>query len=986
MPNKKHVRFLISLYLLTGWCLNASAQQPAFRNFQVKDGLPSSEVYDVMQDSKGYMWFCTDAGVSRYDGYSFRNFSNPQGLPDNTVFGAYEDKKGRIWFRSMSGKLSYFLHDSIYTIGANSRINKEIAFSMISSLCIDSKDTLWCGVSSNFKGYIKIAPPYGASDFTFVDAGGLGAFLVKVDEEQAVWGGRIYPKEIPLPTQPQYREISKKGSIIRYECPKTMTPNTKYIRTHSNCIYWCGFKEITASTGSETQHFYSPTIPISLFSDKEDNLWAGFYQDGVILFEKGNLSKIKTRYLEGMSVSCTMEDSEGGRWFSTIGNGVFYMASDNFLYYDINEGPLNNKVTALFPLDSASVLAGLSDGTIYEYSSRDKNKFPFHGPGTIFCMDTFSGSLLVGCQHAFRIDLHHPSNPVTFSQDGVLHTVKCLTHNNKGDVWGGVYSNLLKLDPGTGKILLFEKATSRIISIACDDSNTVWLGCVNGLWTYHKGKFTYWGDRYPLLKNCIEDLYLDKDGVLWMATKGAGLIVFKNGKCVQLSTATGLSSNLCKSVTEDKDGIIWLGTNKGIDRITPLSWGSFKIEAFTLDDGLPSNEIYQVVRNGHYLWAASNAGLIYFDTRIANSRKNPPPVFISSCEVNYHRKDNVSLQELNYSQNFIRINFVGLCYKRGSGLRYRYRLEGLDTVWNYSEFTTIQYSTLPPGDYTFKVYAINSSGLESPAPATLHFHILKPFWLKLWFITMCSILSLTLIYLIYTQRLKILKRNLLREDLFKRKISEIELKALRAQMNPHFIFNCIASIQNFILKSDTDSANKYLSKFSRLIRLVLINSTHEYISLENELETLGLYLDLEQMRFQEKFRYVIVVDKDIDTRNILIAPLIIQPYVENAIWHGLMHLTARKGELMIDIRKAGDSLKCTIEDNGIGRKKSMESKTGSRHKSLGMSITKERLENINAIYKSKLSVNFIDKYDSQGLATGTVAELFIPLAISNKNI
>jgi tetratricopeptide (TPR) repeat protein len=215
----------------------------------------------------------------------------------------------------------------------------------------------------------------------------------------------------------------------------------------------------------------------------------------------------------------------------------------------------------------------------------------------------------------------------------------------------------------------------------------------------------------------------------------------------------------------------------------------------------------------------------------------------------------------------------------------------------------------------------------------------------------------------------------------KQKIA-MELKALRAQMNPHFIFNAINSIQHFILNNDSKAAHLHLTRFSQLIRKVLENSRFESIPLAEEIKMLELYLELESLRFSSKFNYKISIDKSIDAEHILISPLIIQPFVENAIWHGLMHLKERQGELLIGFEKINGSLKCTINDNGIGRKRSMELKKGTSHESMGLSIAKERLQIVNMLNKAKTSVNLIDKTNNDGTPSGTVVELFMPVILN----
>jgi len=212
----------------------------------------------------------------------------------------------------------------------------------------------------------------------------------------------------------------------------------------------------------------------------------------------------------------------------------------------------------------------------------------------------------------------------------------------------------------------------------------------------------------------------------------------------------------------------------------------------------------------------------------------------------------------------------------------------------------------------------------------------------------------------------------------------MELKALRAQMNPHFIFNAINSIQSFILENDKYGAQKHLSRFSKLMRMVLENSSYENIPISDEIKMLELYLEFERIRFSSRFWFKIMVDDSIDKDNIFISPLLIQPYVENAIWHGLMHLTGRQGEVSIHFELQNNQLKCSIDDNGIGREQSMKLKKDSVHKSMGLSIAAERLEIINALFKSKMSVNFTDKINTDGTAAGTRVELLMPIITNIK--
>jgi LytS/YehU family sensor histidine kinase len=213
------------------------------------------------------------------------------------------------------------------------------------------------------------------------------------------------------------------------------------------------------------------------------------------------------------------------------------------------------------------------------------------------------------------------------------------------------------------------------------------------------------------------------------------------------------------------------------------------------------------------------------------------------------------------------------------------------------------------------------------------------------------------------------------------KMTEVEMQALRAQMNPHFIFNCLNSINRYIVKSDQTTASLYLTKFAKLIRLILDNSNSKNVNLTNEMEALKLYIEMEALRFDKKFTYEIKVEGNLGTDTIELPPLIIQPYVENAIWHGLLHKDSN-GHLSVRVSMNGDSmLQCIIEDNGVGRDKAKElkSKTATSRKSLGMQLTENRLSLLNKHAELNASIEIIDLKNGNNEAAGTKVILKIPV-------
>jgi sensor histidine kinase YesM len=247
----------------------------------------------------------------------------------------------------------------------------------------------------------------------------------------------------------------------------------------------------------------------------------------------------------------------------------------------------------------------------------------------------------------------------------------------------------------------------------------------------------------------------------------------------------------------------------------------------------------------------------------------------------------------------------------------------------------------------------------------------SPFWKEKWFKAMLVLAGLSGIYSVYTIRLRQIKHHELVKREFSQKLADMEMKVLKAQMNPHFIFNSLNAINWYILKSETDKASFYLTKFSKLIRLILDNSNQKAISLDQELTALKLYLEMEALRFNEKFSYAISVDSELNPLSIGVPPLVIQPFVENAIWQGLLHKEA-DGKIEIQVNRMPGGLKYVITDNGIGRKKSSElkSKAADEDKASGMKVNSDRLAILNRESNIR-SVETIDLENAQGEPLGT---------------
>ena len=467
----------------------------------------------------------------------------------------------------------------------------------------------------------------------------------------------------------------------------------------------------------------------------------------------------------------------------------------------------------------------------------------------------------------------------------------------------------------------------------------------------------------------------DKRGDVWVASL-SGLDIIRDDKVIAtLTEKDGLASNALMSITFDQKGNGWVATDNGVSKIV---WDgkTYTIKNFDMRNGLISNDVYSVSAIANWLWVSTANGLCKMDIMHEPVNTFAPKVYIESVYVN----DSLSIHQTEFSHtrnNFI-FHLQGLTFK-DNRTRFTYRLLGLDTNWHGSDFADVPYSNLSSGDYTFQAKAINADGVASVIPAEFSFTIKKPYWKAWWFLVLEILSIAALIYAFIYFRLKSIRLKEAESTRINKMLAEYQMTALRAQMNPHFIFNAINSIQEYVLENDPQKAYNYLTKFAQLVRMVLNNAKEKYISLEKDLETLQIYVELEQLRFGNKFDFVLDVDKQIDSYNVQLPAMVIQPYVENAIWHGLMPLgNLRKGKLAVEIKQQGDGLSIVIEDNGIGRENAALVKKTKQHKSIGMELTRQRLDMLNSLPEySSSSIVIKDMHDESGMPTGTRVEIKI---------
>ena len=519
-----------------------------------------------------------------------------------------------------------------------------------------------------------------------------------------------------------------------------------------------------------------------------------------------------------------------------------------------------------------------------------------------------------------------------------------------------------------------------VTSVCADDSGYLWIGHGSVATdrldprTGHCRHYQYQlSDPGSISNNYINAILNDHKGSLWFGTLGGGLCRYiqSTGKFTTYTEKDGLVDNEVNSIVSDGAGNLWLGTARGICRYSPGTGAFTNFDYQNAPQTDQSASLKGVGPDGRIYFSDGDPGLKSFDPSLLRPNLYIPPIVLTRFNlpgaVSPPGADTGEIR-LRHDQNFFSFEFSALNYTASNRNQYAYMLEGLDKDWVYcGNHRVASYTNVPPGDYVFRVKGTNNSGFWNNQGAQVHIVISPPWWKTWWAWSLYSLMALSVVYFADRARKSALVEKARQRSL----AAELEMQALRAQMNPHFIFNSLTSINRFILKSDTQAASDYLTRFSRLIRMVLNNSKQSFISLEDELDMLRLYLEMEKLRFKEAFLYRIEIDKYLDPATVQLPPLVLQPFVENAIWHGLMHKPGQ-GTLEIQIGVERDLLVIRITDDGVGRSVagSSSGKSVRKQKSMGIDITRERLSLVNGGLDAD-GLKIIDLLGPDGEPAGT---------------
>jgi two-component sensor histidine kinase len=941
------VRNLVALFFFVPTlCL---AQHPSYWSINSDQGLPSLKVYDLLEDSLGVVWAGTSEGLVHYDGLWLNTLKSPNARSqDRSMLQIGAD--GMVWSINFAGEIYLANYERMYDFPHLGKLvtEKIVDFEKVGDkFYFMSKREL---LESNLKGgEARIIRKAKAEENYYGIAGNrfLHSSLGLTDLRSNTTSSHLdeHSKNLSTGRKSDYRYYYASGKVER--------------------LSETGPDEILSSL-----HRVSGPVPlITGVRETSAGAWIMTY-DGAYLIEKDQW------LFPGVPISDVIETRDGAHWFSTLTDGIHVIPDLELKRYSREPDDL--------PTQRFNKVAALPNG---QFVATDNNGM----------------ALLI-----------HP-------EKGVIASFKAeLTRQSEALFIDTVHQRILA---GFGDLYLLDMFTLKQLDrLVCNVKSIALKGdslmVVNGSFLtairYDGNRFGGWKNSHShpaYFQNLVDkkqnEWLLTDEGLL---TSGKPLTVdgapnFRSGLLGQSDNGHVFLSNRKDSLAEmggpqlkkwwvippevRQDGMVRAVAGNTDHLFVLLSNTLLKLETRSgtwqrlgTSEGLPSTDLKDLCIQNKRVWVATFNGLYSIPIE-RNVRSLPPKVQLRMLRVNGETVPISDNLVFKHDQNDIEIILRGISTKSRGNIRFAYILEGsMDDYEVNQNNAIIRFRALAPGDYALDVFAFDVNGIPSEEHQRLHFSILQPWYLTWPFIILVSVLLIAIVSVVFLFRIRyinqrnsqVLERSKLMEDL-----RASQMTALRAQMNPHFMFNVLNSIQGLFTLGKTEKANEVLSRFSDLMRSILDVSDQNSITLDKELELIELYLELESVRFGDEFSYQIHVSPTIETAKLQVPSLLIQPYVENAVKHGLLH---RKGlkrlEMTIETDNRQTMLIVGIVDNGVGREKAAALRKKG-HRSFANEASSSRLDLLNTENERKIGVEIIDKKDEAGNATGTLVRLRIPL-------
>ena len=989
--------------------LKADVSNIKFVHLTIDDGLSHSKVNCIYQDRRGLIWFGTNEGLDKYDGYDFHTYQldpdNPNSISANLIRCIFEDSQDRFWVGTEAGGLNLYdrSHNRFLAFNNDSTSELILSSSDVNDILEDRQGNIWLGTGSGIEVinidkktvyHFQPYPDMGQSDFNQVN-------VLYMDRDDNIWVGTNGGGLCLFDRQ------QKQFICFRHDESKIQSISDDEIR--------------------------------SIYEDNDGDLWIGTYNGGLNRFNK--LEKTfdhyypNTEILESLTIKSILEDKNGILWLGTR-NGLYFFDRKTIRFdHHINDPKdvyslIQNNVETIFQDIKGDLWIGTWGGISYlnshtlpfSHYRAEKNSEKHLNHNVVYAiLEDRHGDLWLGTEEGglnylnrktglFTFYTHDPQDPHTIS----INNIKALLEDRSGNIWVGTWQGgVNRFDRRRRR---FEKLTlapdrssalpvTNVMALLEDREGTIWMGTDgNGLLTYDPRRSRYIHMVYHQIFQDYQNIFAlleDRDGTLWIGSDESRICSFnrKTGTSHHYRLDIPLSGIEIRTLYEDTQGNIWFGTIGGGLHVYSRKSGTF--QSFTKKDGLSSNIIFGILEDDHQnLWLSTTNGLIKFKPELGvvktyykenglqsnqftygfyKSKEgimyfggingvtafHPdslldnnyiPPVIITKFSI-FNRPveigvDNNILQKdisethsitLSYRHSVFSFEFSALNYCIPEQNQYAYMLEGFNKDWTYiGDRRYITYTNLGHGSYTLRIKAANNDGIWNEDGVSLQIEITPPFYQTWWFRLLIIILIAFVIKHIYNDRKS--RRNLQKA----KALANLEhIKLLRNQMNPHFLFNALSSIRSMIT-INKDQAWEMVSALSEFFRYTLINFNRVESVLNDEINAVKNYLNIENIRFKDTLEVSYKIDNA--ARQCHVPTFLFQPLVENAIKHG-MHSSPMPLKILIEIHYKDRVLSIDVSNTG----KLSETKEDNAEDA---SIHGTSLENI----KKRLELMFHDKY------------------------
>ncbi len=1015
-------KVIIILFFILNNCCNCAAQLTLpynfkFKNYTTLNGMADNVVVKTVKDKHGFLWIATHNGISRFDGLKFKNYShNPAdstSLRSIWISDLLIDEQQTLWASTEWGVCYYdAINDNFRYINKKS----ELQVLYEAPMCMGKDGFIWVALEDGLKKINPITKKYTntslsrISDPKFIVYDNKGVFYIGTRASGIIKYNSITDNYYSL-------RLSKLPSTTQYldafmdEGRLWVATDVGLLLLNENETYALFSKGIDAADGKNVTLLVCVNSFASAFGNQQ--LVVGTYDKKMFLFDK-----VKKAFVYEWQSSVSNPDGFPASVVYNLyaDNKILWIGTDRGLSqinlenqqvksYQIKEVlglvkkviAVNNKniVCAIpwHPYNGILLYDMIQQKIIKQYNIEAGNSQRYYD-----IIKTKRGGIIA--VRDFAIDF--------FSE--TLQKVKtislknkpfCIYENEDGNLWVGMDNGIAYVDIVTNKTNAYypnfigtdvEKNSIAgefpIVGITKSSNNTLWIACLKyGLFSFDIGtkKFEVhrqsFNTSYSTLNRCSSVEIIGNDSIWVGNMDGLACYIPSQKKFLNYNISNGLKSSYVYSLAKDSANNLYC---RGNADLFYFNTHNYKIISATLNPGIDAfNYMQRLSIAENNILLGHEAGFTIF-----NATDFIKPITTKSLLkiISYKGKDgavflesdsNISTIKFKYYDNQIGFDFVAIEYNYPEEIEYWYKLEGMEKDFiNGADNRTVSYNNLPHGKYRFEVYALNKHSNIKSNIAFFAFTIKPAIWQRWWFWPLLGLLFVLGVVHVARKRVAAIRQKEKQKTAVNKAMAELETKMFRSQMNPHFIFNSLNSIQKYIWENKEEDAAEYLARFAKLIRAILENSRKETIPLYEEIEVMKLYVELEHRRSNAHFDYSIKVSEDVDVQNISIPPLLMQPFIENAIWHGL-NKKQEKGNLLLSITKKEGQLICIIDDDGVGRQENVAS-VSIEKKSLGITITQQRIDRLMETTKLFASVSIEDKKEN-GMAMGTTVTLTLPL-------